>query len=47
MKLLVGFHHIHSFDKLVEVDKHISTSINEIWIKSLELSGSSPCVSTI
>lgn len=44
MKLLVGFRHIHSFDKRVEVHKSISTGTNEIWNKSLELSNSLPCV---
>lgn len=47
MKLLMGFHHIHGFDKQVEVHKSISTGINEIWNKSLEVSNSSPCVSTM
>lgn len=34
------FNHILSFDKPVEVNKSISSSVNEFWIKSLELSDS-------
>lgn len=40
MQLLVFFNHIHSFDKPVEVNKSNSSSVNEFWIKSLELSDS-------